>query len=98
VTSFGVLQFLLFLWGLTGGFYMNLNQSLIQELTPQDRIGRVMSITAIISTGLVPVGALICSALAGLWGPRTTTSVVSLVALGCVIGTLLFGRELREQR
>jgi MFS transporter, DHA3 family, macrolide efflux protein len=97
VTSFRTLQVLLVLWGLTGGFYMNLNQSLIQELTPQDRIGRVMSITSIISTGLVPVGALICSALAGVWGARPTTTIVSSFALGCVALTLWLGHDLRAQ-
>ena len=40
---------------------MNINQTLIQELTPKDKMGRVMSLTALTQGGLVPLGALIAS-------------------------------------
>lgn len=97
VPSFGWLELLLFLWGLTGGIYMNLNQTLIQELTPAERMGRVMSLTALANAGLVPFGALVSSALAGAIGPQPAMSVVGLVALACVLATLATARRLREQ-
>lgn len=48
----------LFLWGLGGGFYMNLNQTLIQNNTPPQVMGRVMAIHSLLMSGLAPAGAL----------------------------------------
>jgi MFS family permease len=97
VGSFLVLQLLLFAWGLSGGIYLNLNQTLIQELTPQDRMGRVMSLSGLVSAGLVPIGALLASALAGVVGAQTALSLVSGFGLACVLGTLAVAKGLRAQ-
>jgi MFS family permease len=97
VPSYFWLQVLLLLWGLGGGIYMNLNQTLIQELTPAGHMGRVMSLTALTQAGLVPIGALVASAMAGVIGPRATMSVYGVVGLLCVFGALAFAKELRAQ-
>ena len=49
----------LFLWGVGGGLYMNLNQTLIQNNTPHEVMGRVMAIHSLLMSGLAPAGALL---------------------------------------
>jgi MFS family permease len=97
VGSFLALQILLFLWGMSGGIYLNLNQTLIQELTPQDRMGRVMSLNTLVNAGLIPIGALASSALAGVVGPQPALSIISAIGLVCVLLTLAVSRDLRAQ-
>lgn len=97
VPSFAWLAVLLFLWGASGGFYLNINQTLIQELTPQEKMGRVMSLTVLTQGGLVPMGALAASALAEAIGPQPAMSVFGVVSLACVLVTLTVAKELRQQ-
>ena len=97
VPSYAWIAVLMFLWGASGGFYMNINQTLIQELTPKDKMGRVMSLTALTQGGLVPLGALIASALSGVVGPQRAMSIFGVASLGCVLLTLAVGKELRQQ-
>lgn len=52
------LALILFAWGLTGGFYLNLNQTLLQRNTPPEVMGRVMSVHSLLMVGLAPMGAL----------------------------------------
>ena len=56
--SYVALALILFAWGLTGGFYLNLNQTLLQGNTPPDVMGRVMSVHSLLMVGLAPMGAL----------------------------------------
>ena len=91
------LAVLMFLWGASGGFYMNINQTLIQELTPREKMGRVMSLTSLTQGGLVPLGALVASALAGAIGPQRAMSIFGVVSLSCVLVTLAIAKELRQQ-
>ena len=97
VPSFAWLAILMFLWGASGGFYMNINQTLIQELTPKEKMGRVMSLTVLTQGGLVPLGALAASALAEAIGPQPAMSVFGVVSLACVLVTLVVAKELRAQ-
>jgi MFS family permease len=98
VPSFAWIAVLMFLWGASGGFYMNINQTLIQELTPKEKMGRVMSLTALTQGGLVPLGALIASALSGVVGPLRAMTIFGVASLSCVLVTLAVGKELRQQR
>lgn len=95
--TFWSLQLLLLLWGVGGGIYMNLNQTLIQESTPQDHMGRVMSLTSLAQAGLVPIGALVGSALAGAVGPRIAMSTFGAIGLVCVLTALVRAKELRAR-
>ncbi|MEQ1700063.1 MAG: MFS transporter [Ilumatobacteraceae bacterium] len=97
VPSYAWLAFLMFLWGASGGFYMNINQTLIQELTPKDKMGRVMSLTSLTQGGLVPLGALLASALSGVVGPQQAMSIFGVASLACVLVTLAVAKELRQQ-
>ncbi|MBU6240826.1 MAG: MFS transporter [Acidobacteria bacterium] len=56
--SYMGLALILFAWGLTGGFYLNLNQTLLQRNTPPEVMGRVMSVHSLLMVGLAPMGAL----------------------------------------
>lgn len=93
--SFALLQGLLLLWGLTGGFYMNLNQSLIQELTPQDRMGRVMALNSLVQAGLMPIGGLLAGVLASWIGAQLTLSLFGVAGLLVVITALVRADALR---
>jgi MFS family permease len=95
--TFWSLQLLLLLWGVGGGIYMNLNQTLIQESTPQDHMGRVMSLTSLAQAGLVPIGALVGSALAGVIGPRLAMSTFGAIGLVCVLTALVRADALRAR-
>jgi len=55
--SIPMMGLFLFLWGLGGGFYMNLNQTLIQNNTPPEVMGRVMALHSLLMSGLAPAGA-----------------------------------------
>ncbi len=57
--SIATMALFLFMWGLGGGFYMNLNQTLIQNNTPPHVMGRVMAIQSLLMSGLAPAGALL---------------------------------------
>lgn len=94
--SFLVLEVLLLLWGLSGGFYMNLNQALIQELTPVDRMGRVMALNAMVNAGLLPLGGLAAGLLATAIGGRAALSAFGAIGLVCVLTALVRARGLRS--
>ena len=63
-TSLATMGLFLFLWGLGGGLYMNLNQTLIQNNTPPTVMGRVMAIHSLLMSGLAPLGALLVGVIA----------------------------------
>ena len=55
-------------WGLNGGVHINLNQTLIQMNTPNEMMGRVMSIYMLSIAGLIPLGSLLSGAVAEVIG------------------------------
>lgn len=63
-TSILMMSIFLFMWGVGGGLYMNLNQTLIQNNTPREVMGRVMAIHSLLMSGLAPAGALLVGLLA----------------------------------
>ena len=86
----------LFLWGIGGGFYMNLNQTLIQNNTPPAVMGRVMAIQSLLMSGLAPAGAL----LVGVIARRIDSAPVTFSACGALMLLssgyfLFFHRHLR---
>jgi len=56
--SFTQVVVLAFFMGLAGGFFINMNQGLIQANTPQPMMGRVMGLYTLVTVGLLPFGAL----------------------------------------
>ncbi len=94
-TSFNQLFPLMLIMGLAGGFYINMNQGLIQSNTPQALMGRVMGLYTLIQAGLMPIGALILGVIANSIGIGRTISGAGAVALITVVATYITGRELR---
>jgi len=95
VPSYGYLIGLTFLMGLAGGFYINMNQGLIQANTPERLMGRVMAIYTLVQLGFMPIGALILGAVASQLGLATTISAAGAVALVSVIYTYVTDENLR---
>jgi sugar phosphate permease len=63
-TSLLGMGFFLFAWGMGGGFYMNLSQTLIQNNTPPQVMGRVMAFHSLLMSGLAPMAALLVGVIA----------------------------------
>jgi ENTS family enterobactin (siderophore) exporter len=85
-----------FAMGLAGGFYINMNQGLIQANTPQPLMGRVMGLYALTSFGIMPFGALLLGVVASWTGPGAAISGAAAVCLAVVVTTYVRQRELRE--
>jgi MFS family permease len=58
----------MFFWGMGGGIFINLNQTLIQSNTPHELMGRVMSIHTLGFMGMTPMGALLAGIMANQLG------------------------------
>ena len=95
VPSYGYLLPLAFGMGLAGGFYINMNQGLIQANTPDRLMGRVMAIFTLVQIGFVPLGALALGTLATQIGLGSTISAAGLVAFSVVAYTYVTDPHLR---
>lgn len=93
--SYAAFAVLLFVWGITGGLYVNLNQSLIQSITPVDRMGRVMGLFLLVSAGLAPLGSLLAGTVATYLGPQPTLGWLAVIACACSVITLWRAADLR---
>jgi MFS family permease len=87
---------LLFAWGMGGGFYMNLSQTLIQNNTPPQVMGRVMAFHSLLMSGLAPTGALMVGIIARrLDNAPLTFSVAGALMLLLAIFFLTTKKHLR---
>jgi len=82
--------------GLAGGFYINMNQGLIQASTPQPLMGRVMGLYTLVQMGLLPVGALALGLTAGQVGTGNTITGAAVISLMIVATTYVRNAELRR--
>ena len=87
---------LAFFMGLAGGFYINMNQGLIQANTPQPLMGRVMGLYALTSFGIMPFGALLLGVIASWTSAGAAISGAAAVSLAIVVTTYVRQRDLRE--
>ena len=89
VTEYWMLLPLITIMGLAGGFYLNMNQGLIQANTPQRLMGRVMALFTLIQVGLLPVGSLMIGIISSAIGIGNTISLVAAICLttGIVVYT-----------
>jgi MFS family permease len=74
---------LMFVWGGGGGFFINLNQTLVQGNTPDHYMGRVMSIHTLGFLGFGPLGALLSGGMAAVIGASEWMAVSGFV-LACL--------------
>lgn len=86
-STYAALAALLFCWGASGGFYLNLNQTLIQSATPQHTMGRVMALHSLCQVGLAPMGALVMGVVASGMGPQATISIFGALGIAIVLVT-----------
>ncbi len=94
--SYVVLAGLLVLWGACGGFYANMNQTLIQTATPLDMMGRVMSLAVLANAGIAPLGSLLAGTVAdSRLGPQATFGAFGLAGMCTVATAWVFARSLR---
>ena len=95
-TSIFWMGVLLFAWGMGGGFYMNLSQTLIQNNTPPQVMGRVMAFHSLLMSGLAPTGALLVGIIArGINNVPLTFSVAGALMLFLAIYFLTTKKHLR---
>lgn len=80
-TELWQLSILALIMGLAGGFYINMNQGLIQANTPQPLMGRVMALYTLIQVGLLPLGSLAYGLIAARIGTGDTMTAGALVGL-----------------
>ena len=95
-TTFGQLLVLAFLMGLAGGFFINMNQGLVQANTPQALMGRVMGLYTLVSIGLMPFGALAIGLLASRIGTGNAISLAAAIGFAVVTTTYVRNTELRR--
>ena len=94
--SFTQVLVLSFLMGLAGGFFINMNQGLIQANTPQPVMGRVMGLYTLVTIGLLPFGALLLGTLASIIGVGNAISLAAAVGFVIVAVTYHRNTELRR--
>jgi len=95
-TTFGQVLVLAFLMGLAGGFFINMNQGLVQANTPQALMGRVMGLYTLVNLGLMPFGALTIGIIASQVGTGNAISGAAAIALLVVVTTYVRNSELRR--
>ncbi len=83
------------LWGLGGGFVMTTQRSILQRHTPDELMGRVISVHTLALMGSFPLAAGIAAALPPLVGRRPTLLLAGIVA-GLLAVALARRPRLRE--
>ena len=79
-----------YFWGAFGGFFIAMSQSLLQSHTPQEVMGRVMSVNALASQGTMPLGALVAGLIVSLTDVRTAALIPAVLCASIATSALLF--------
>lgn len=87
---------LMLFWGAGGGFFINLNQTLVQGNTPDNYMGRVMSIHTLGFLGFAPMGSLLSGGMAALIGASEWMAVSGAILTGITILIFLSQGALRR--
>lgn len=87
---------LMFFWGAGGGFFINLNQTLVQGNTPDNYMGRVMSIHTLGFLGFAPMGSLLSGAMAATIGASEWMAVSGVILTCLTILVLVTQPALRK--
>jgi MFS family permease len=85
----------MFAWGVGGGVFINMNQTLVQLNTPDSMMGRVMAIYMLSIAGLLPLGSLLAGLGAEVIGPDWYMAFCGGVLTLCAVYSWLTMRELR---
>jgi MFS family permease len=95
-TSYPLTAVILFFWGMGGGLFINLNQTLIQTNTPHELMGRVMSVHTLSFVGIGPIGALIAGAGAEAFGPAAWIAGCGVFIAATAVVVLLTQPSIRR--
>lgn len=95
-TTFEQVLVLAFVMGLSGGFFINMNQGLVQANTPQALMGRVMGLYTLVNIGLMPFGALAIGIVASAIGTGNAISLAAAIGFVVVVTTYVRNTELRR--
>ncbi len=93
--SFWLSALLLMPVGFSMMLQMSSSNTLIQAMVPDELRGRVMSLYSMMFMGMAPIGALMAGSLANYLGAPQT---VALGGAACIVGSVLFGRQLPKLR
>lgn len=89
--SYALTFVVMLLWGVGGGLSMTLQRGLLQRHTPDELMGRVMSLNALALIGSFPLAAAAASALSSTVGPAD--GLVWVGGIGVVIAAVLGWRR-----
>ena len=86
----------MFTGGMAGGFFMNLNQTLVQANSPHEMMGRVVGIHTLAFQGIGPFGGLIAGLLAAQMGAPLWMAISGAVLFCLASMTLATQPSLRK--
>ena len=95
-TAYWQIAVLCLIMGVAGGFFINMNQGLIQSNTPAPLMGRVMGLFTLVQAGLTPIGALAFGVLADAIGPADTITYSAGAAFVITVTTYARARAIHE--
>ena len=95
-TAYWQLAVLCAVMGVAGGFFINMNQGLIQSNAPPELMGRVMGLFTLVQQGLTPIGALAYGLLASAIGPASTIVAGAGSASAITLITYLRAQAIHE--
>jgi MFS family permease len=91
INVFWLAEICLYLTGLGMMVQMASSNMILQTISDDDKRGRVMSFYAMAFMGMAPFGSLLAGSLATTIGVRWTLTLDGMI---CVVGALLFARDL----
>jgi MFS family permease len=95
-TNFTMMLIVSFFMGLAGGFYINMNQGLIQSSTPQPLMGRVMALYVLTQAGFMPLGAVGLGLIASRFGTGAAISGAGVLAWVVFVWVYARNADLRK--
>ncbi len=87
---------LFYLWGAFGGFFQAMSQSLLQQHTPNEMMGRVMGVSTLASMGTMPLGAVQAGLTASLLDARLAGLLSGVICLSIAVTALLAAPRFRR--
>ncbi len=93
---YGLTAAIMFIGGMSAGVFMNLNQTLIQANTPDEMMGRVVSIHTLGLQGIGPLGSLLAGAGAALLTAPAWMAVSGVILSTTAVIMLLTQKTLRQ--
>jgi hypothetical protein len=94
--SYEVALIFFFSFGCATAVYTNMSQTVLQANTPQELMGRVLSLLTLSTLGFIPLGALQAGLVATQIGVRGAAVYGGTTALIMAIGALTFAKRFRR--